>query len=123
MPGRDDRVVISGIGVVSPFGAGREQFWAHVSRGCSGTRTITDFDASAFPCTVAAAVPTVTIDDAPLLQERAQERIGNGNGNGHGYGNGRADPRRYSRASLIAVLAAREAWHDAGLRLLSLIHI
>src|SRR4029078_963970 len=31
--------------------------------------------------------------------------------------NGRPDPRRYSKASLIAVVAASEAWHDAGLRL------
>jgi len=29
------RVVISGIGVVSPYGVGRERFWSHVSRGCS----------------------------------------------------------------------------------------
>ena len=28
----------------------------------------------------------------------------------------RADPRRYSRAALLAVIAAREAWNDAGLR-------
>ena len=42
----EPRVVITGIGVVSPFGVGRERFWEHVSRGCSGTRTITDFDAS-----------------------------------------------------------------------------
>ena len=40
------RVVVTGIGAVSPFGVGRERFWDHVSRGCSGTRTITDFDAS-----------------------------------------------------------------------------
>jgi 3-oxoacyl-[acyl-carrier-protein] synthase II len=110
MPSRDaDRVVISGIGVVSPFGVGRERFWTHVSRGCSGTRTITDFDASAFSCTVAAPVPPVTIEEAPTIDERAQD--------GSDNGNGRADPRRYSRASLIAVLAAREAWQDAGLRL------
>jgi 3-oxoacyl-[acyl-carrier-protein] synthase II len=107
--GGTDRVVISGIGVVSPFGVGREQFWTHISRGCSGTRAITDFDASPFACTVAAPVPHVTIDEGPPIDERA-----------HGDGNGRhsrADPRRYSRASLIAVIAAREAWHDAGLRL------
>ena len=30
---------------------------------------------------------------------------------------GRPDPRRYSKASLIAVIAAHEAWADAGLRL------
>jgi len=28
----------------------------------------------------------------------------------------RADPRRYSRAALLGVIAAREAWNDAGLR-------
>ena len=39
------RVVITGIGVVSPFGVGRERFWDHISRGCSGTRAITEFDA------------------------------------------------------------------------------
>ena len=100
------RVVISGIGVVSPYGVGRERFWSHVSRGCSATRPITDFDASPFPCTVAAPVPPVTIDDAPV-----NERRPNGQDNGRGH----ADPRRYSRASLIGVIAAREAWHDAGL--------
>ena len=109
--GSASRVVISGIGVVSPYGAGRERFWAHVSRGCSATRAITDFDASAFPCTVAAPVPSsVTIDAAPEVESR------HGNGNG-GDRAGRSDPRRYSRASLIAVIAASEAWNDAGLRL------
>jgi 3-oxoacyl-(acyl-carrier-protein) synthase len=39
------RVVISGIGVVSPYGVGRERFWTYVSRGCSATRAITEFDA------------------------------------------------------------------------------
>ena len=54
------RIVITGIGVVSPFGVGRERFWEHVSRGCSGTRAITDFDASDFACRVAAPVAGVT---------------------------------------------------------------
>src|SRR6476659_6559427 len=85
------RVVISGIGVVSPYGVGRERFWSCVSRGCSATRAITDFDASAFPCSVAAPVPsTISIDDAnaPEARPGAEERAG------------RPDPRRYSRASL-----------------------
>ncbi|HJY34140.1 MAG TPA: beta-ketoacyl-[acyl-carrier-protein] synthase family protein, partial [Vicinamibacterales bacterium] len=105
------RVVISGIGVVSPYGVGRERFWSCVSRGCSATRAITDFDASAFPCSVAAPVPsTISIDDAIVLDARA-------GGTGIDERAGRPDPRRYSRASLIAVVAATEAWHDAGLRL------
>ena len=103
------RGAITGIGIVSPFGVGRERFWASVSRGCSATRALTDFDASAFPCTVAAPVPsTVAIDDAPHVEEAAAENGGRG---------ARPDPRRYSRASLIAVIAAREAWSDAGLTL------
>ena len=102
-------MVISGVGVVSPYGVGRERFWTHVSRGCSATRSITEFDASSFSCTVAAPVPALSIDDAPTLAARA-----GGNGDERGA---RSDPRRYSRASLIAVIAASEAWQDAGLRL------
>jgi 3-oxoacyl-[acyl-carrier-protein] synthase II len=98
---RDDvtssaKIAITGIGVVSPFGIGRETFWDHIRQGASGTRAITDFDASTYPCRVAAAVPPFTIES-------------NGNGNGHG------DPRRYSRAARFGVVAAREAWTDAGL--------
>ncbi len=99
------RVAITGIGVVSPFGVGRDRFWQHVRNGCSGTRAITDFDASAFPCRVAAPVPDVTIDEAPLVAHGQTEP------------SGRPDPRRYSKASLIAVIAASEAWSDAGLRI------
>jgi 3-oxoacyl-[acyl-carrier-protein] synthase II len=107
--GRTSRVVITGIGVVSPFGVGRERFWTHVSRGCSATRAITDFDASAFSCTVAAPVPSsITIDEVPQVESRAGDSLERA---------GRPDPRRYSRASLIAVIAASEAWNDAGLRL------
>jgi len=101
------RVAITGIGVVSPYGVGRECFWRHVSGGCSATRSIVDFDASPFPCTVAAPVPAVTIEEGTIISERA----------GDAPRAGRADPRRYSKASLIAVIAAREAWADAGLRL------
>src|SRR5437762_928095 len=100
------RIVISGIGVVSPFGSGRERFWEHVSRGCSGTRAITDFDASEFACRVAAPVTPVTIDDVPPLD-----------GDDIWDPQYRADPKRYSRAALIGVIAAREAWADAGLRI------
>src|SRR6266542_6618049 len=101
----ESRVVITGIGAVSPFGIGRERFWDHVRRGCSGTRAITDFDASDFDCRVAAPVSGVTVDDLPMLD-----------GDDQGDKSSRADPKRYSRAALIGVIAAREAWIDAGLR-------
>jgi 3-oxoacyl-[acyl-carrier-protein] synthase II len=104
-PAGSPRIVITGIGVVSPFGVGRERFWDHVSRGCSGTRAITEFDASEFACRVAAPVTGVTIDDVPALE-----------GDDVRDADYRADPKRYSRAALIGVIAAREAWADAGLR-------
>ena len=100
------RVVITGIGVVSPFGVGRERFWDHVSRGCSGTRAITDFDATEFACRVAAPVSDVTMADVPAIDGDDMWD--------DGY---RADPKRYSRAALVGVIAGREAWLDAGLRI------
>ncbi len=100
------RIAITGIGVVSPFGVGRERYWDHITRGVSGTRTIDEFDASAFGCQVAAALPPIAIEDAPSID-----------GVDAAAGTDHSDPRRYSRASLAGVIAAREAWVDAGLRL------
>ena len=99
------KIAITGIGVVSTFGVGKEVFWRNIRAGVSGTRAITEFDASSYPCRVAAAVPTVSIADAPELTSKSH----NGNGSHH------ADPKRYSRAALFGVIAAREAWNDAGL--------
>jgi 3-oxoacyl-[acyl-carrier-protein] synthase II len=101
------RVVITGIGVVSPFGVGREAFWAGARAGTSGVRAITEFDASRFACRVAAPVPPVTDDDLPAFVREAH-----GGRSGSGV---RADPRHYSRAARIGVMAAVEAWEDAGL--------
>ena len=99
------RIVISGLGAVSTFGVGAARYWDHVSRGVSGTRAITEFDASTYPCRVAAPVPPVDMTAACALDGEDQE----------GW-ESRADPRRYSRAALFGVIAAREAWRDAGLR-------
>ena len=107
------RIAITGIGVVSTFGVGREIFWDHVSRGISGTRAITEFDASTYPCRVAAAVPPFALPEVSNNGRNngdGRSHAG-GNGNGHSYG----DPKRYSRAALFGVVAAREAWSDAGL--------
>ncbi|MGQ0734713.1 MAG: beta-ketoacyl-[acyl-carrier-protein] synthase family protein [Acidobacteriota bacterium] len=97
------QVAITGIGVVSTYGVGRAVFWDHVARGVSGTKAITDFDATPFPCRVAASVPAISLDEATSSSGRPPA--------GHGH----ADPKRYSRAALYGVLAAREAWDDAGL--------
>ena len=96
-------MAISGIGVVSAFGAGRDLFWQAIRCGRSGTRAITEFDVSTYPCRVAAPVPALDITAAEPLDGEPGPR------------DTRADPRRYSRAALFGVLAAREAWNDAGL--------
>jgi len=54
--GAMSRIVISGIGVLSPNGIGRESYFAAVADGRSGIRGITQFDASSLPCRVAGEV-------------------------------------------------------------------
>src|SRR6186997_2480665 len=83
--GRVD-VGITGIGVVSPFGVGRDVFWRAVTEGRSGTRAIERFDASEFHCQVAAPVPDAEV--ATALEKLPQE--------------GRSDYRRMARSSQIA---------------------
>ncbi len=51
------RVVITGIGAVSPNGIGRERFWQATRDGVSGVRRITRFDPSGFVVQVAGEVP------------------------------------------------------------------
>jgi len=46
------RVVITGLGVVSPAGVGAEALWQALMAGRSCTRTISLFDAGKFPCRV-----------------------------------------------------------------------
>ena len=50
------RVVITGIGVVSPVGSDVETFWKNITAGKSGVGKITKFDASEFPVQIAAEV-------------------------------------------------------------------
>jgi 3-oxoacyl-[acyl-carrier-protein] synthase II len=50
------RVVITGMGVVAPNGIGVDAFWDSLFHGRSAIRKITHFDASSYPCQVAAEV-------------------------------------------------------------------
>lgn len=54
MPGR--RVVITGLGVISPVGLDKEEFWTNLVDGKSGIGLIDRFDASGFPARIAAQV-------------------------------------------------------------------
>jgi len=48
------RVVVSGIGAVTPLGTGAEKSWQALCQGKSGVRRITRFDPSDFKCQIAA---------------------------------------------------------------------
>ncbi len=50
------RVVVTGMGVVAPNGIGIHDFWDSLIQGKSAIRKITHFDASSYPCQVAAEV-------------------------------------------------------------------
>lgn len=50
------RVVITGVGVISPVGIGSDKFWQSLINGESGVGPITKFDASEFDCKIAAEV-------------------------------------------------------------------
>ena len=51
-----DRIVISGLGVMSPNGVGRDNYFAALASGRSGVRGITHFDPSGLTCRVAGEV-------------------------------------------------------------------
>ena len=50
------RVVFTGMGVIAPNGTGVDDFWHSLIRGQSAVRTVTHFDASTYPCQIAAEV-------------------------------------------------------------------
>jgi 3-oxoacyl-[acyl-carrier-protein] synthase II len=57
------RVVVTGLGAVSPNGIGVCEFWQATRRGLSGIDTISLFDAESLPCQVAAEVKTFHPED------------------------------------------------------------
>ena len=100
------RVVVTGIGLITPLGQGTEHTWARILAGKSGLGRITTFDATDFACQVAGEVPRV-----------------DGRGGGAAGAPGSFDPdqtlsskeqRRVDDFILYAIAAADEAVRDAG---------
>lgn len=58
------RVVVTGVGLVTPLGTGTQTSWSSVVEGKSGIRRITHFDAEAagMACTIAGEVPDFDVD-------------------------------------------------------------
>ena len=61
------RVVITGVGLVSPLGVGTAATWQGILAGRSGVGPITHFDASAYPCRIAGEVKDF---DAALYMDK-----------------------------------------------------
>jgi len=57
------RVVVTGLGVISPLGSGVEKNWENLLAGRSGIRKITRFPADAFASRIAGEVPDFKADD------------------------------------------------------------
>src|SRR4051812_7044408 len=100
------RVVVTGIGLITPLGQGTEVTWASILAGKSGLGRITTFDATEYGCNVAGEVPRV-----------------DGRGGGAAGQAGAFDPdqtmspkdqRRVDDFILYAMAAADEAVKDAG---------
>ncbi|MDP8955640.1 MAG: beta-ketoacyl-ACP synthase II [Actinomycetota bacterium] len=86
------RVVITGIGPVTPVGIGVEPFWSSVAAGRSGIGPVTLFDATDYPVRIAGEVRD--FDPTNWMERR--------------------DARRTDRVVHFASAAARLAWEDAG---------
>lgn len=87
------RIVITGIGVISPIGSGREAFWQALVAGQSGGASISAFDASAFSTRIAAECRD--FDPTAFMPRKLAGRMG--------------------RNSQMAVAAATQAVEDARL--------
>src|SRR5260370_13626638 len=87
------RVVVTGIGAVSPNGIGREKFWQATRDGISGVRNITRFDASGYAVQVAGEV--VGFDESLYVSPKDRQHV--------------------SRAVPLGIAAVQEAVADAGL--------
>jgi 3-oxoacyl-[acyl-carrier-protein] synthase II len=89
------RAVITGIGLVTPVGTGVEEFWDALTAGHSGIGPITLFDTTGFAVQIGGEVKDVDFGQyiPPELS------------------------RKMSRASKLAVVAARLALNDSGLEI------
>ncbi|WHY54772.1 beta-ketoacyl-ACP synthase II [Peribacillus simplex] len=88
-----ERVVITGMGVVSPIGNNVEKFWRNLTEGKSGISSIDTFDVINHKAKIAGIIRDFNADD--IL--------------------GKNEARRLDRFTQFALAAAEQAWTDSGL--------
>ncbi|MGZ4131191.1 MAG: beta-ketoacyl-[acyl-carrier-protein] synthase family protein, partial [Actinomycetota bacterium] len=90
--GERPKVVVTGLGPVTPVGIGVDAFWTGLTSGRNGVRTITRFPIDDLPVTVAGEVDGFEPGD--FLEPK--------------------EARRTDRFSQFGIAAAKLAWEDAG---------
>src|ERR671936_2333810 len=92
------RVVVTGLGMVSPLGCGVETTWQRILEGKSGARVIDTFDVSDLPSRVACLVPRGDGSDGTFNPDQWMEP---------------KDQRKVDDFIIFAMCAARQALDDA----------
>src|SRR5437667_4957967 len=92
----DRRVVITGMGTITPLGNELETFWSNLKNGVSGIRKIEAFDTSGYDCQIAGEVRD--FDPKPFFRNAK-------------------DIRRTDRFAQLALAAAKRALEDGGIDL------
>ena len=99
MSGADRRVVVTGMGIVSPLGLGVENVWKRLIEGQSGIRAIQSFDVTDLACKIAGQVPAgVRAEGGLTLGEWIPVK----------------DQKKMDRFIHLALVAATEAVEDSG---------
>ena len=93
------RVVVTGLGMVSPLATGVEESWSRLVAGRSGAGPITKFEASDMPCRIACEVKRGDGSDGTFNPDQWVDY---------------KDQRRYDTFMIYAIAAAKEAVKDSG---------
>ena len=96
------RVVVTGVGLVTPLGNGVDTSWERLIGAQSGIRAITSFDVSDLPSKIAGQVPIADGDDAPAGSFNFDDVVSG------------KERRRMDNFIIFGLAAADEAVRDAG---------
>ncbi len=98
------RVVITGLGMISPLASSVEETWTRLLAGESGAGLISKFDTSDLPCRIACEVKRGDGSNGTFHPESWMDH---------------KDLRRYDDFLIYAVAAAKQAMKDSGIKLVS----
>ena len=89
----EKRVVVTGMGSITPIGNSVDEFWKGIKEGKCGIDTITKFDVTDYKVKLAAEIKDLNVED--YMDRRAAKRL--------------------DRYSQLAIIATKEAMKDSGI--------